>query len=104
MSTVTEVKLCRACGETLPETNVFSLGEMPVVSFPTDPNAAILTAPLDLTKCPRCTLVQLRHTVDPDAMFRNYWYRSGVSVTMRTALKDVVESAQKFVRLKKGDA
>ena len=103
MSTVTEVKNCRACGETLPTTNVFSLGNMPVVSFPERPDAPQLTAPLDLTECPRCTLVQLRHTVDPDAMFRNYWYRSGVSVTMRTALKDVVESAQKFVKLEDGD-
>jgi len=104
MNNVTEIKNCRACGEKFPANNVFSLGVMPVVSFPDRADAPQINAPLDLVECPRCTLVQLRHTVDPDCMFRNYWYRSGVSATMRAALKDVVDSAQKFVSLKTRDA
>jgi NDP-4-keto-2,6-dideoxyhexose 3-C-methyltransferase len=104
MENVTEIKTCRACQEPFPPKNVFSLGTMAVVSFPERADAEQLNAPLELVECPRCTLVQLRHTVNPDLMFRDYWYRSGVSATMRAALKDVVESAQKFVTLEPGDA
>jgi len=75
---------------------------MPVVSFPERIDSPQVIAPLDLADCPRCTLVQLRHTVFPDLMFRNYWYRSGVSATMRAALKDVVESVQRWTELLPG--
>ena len=104
MRQVTEIKNCRACGESLPSTHVFTLGTMPLVSFPEDPGDVPLCAPLDLVKCRHCTLVQLRHTVDPDLMFRQYWYRSSVTGTMREALGDVVESAKRFTDLEAGDA
>jgi hypothetical protein len=102
-SGVSIVEKCRACGTPLPQENVFSLGDMPVVSFPETPDAEQLISPIELVECSFCTLVQLRHSVDPDLMFRNYWYRSGVTESMKVALKDVVEGAQKFVKLEAGD-
>ena len=100
MENVTEITNCRACGEALPPTNVFSLGNMAVVSFPENAKDPQFYAPVDLAQCPNCTLAQLRHTVDPELMFRNYWYRSGVSATMREALQDVVNSSRRFVEFK----
>lgn len=100
-----EVFYCRSCGEMLdhPERSCFSLGQVPVVSFPEIPNAPQVIAPLNLIECSRCSLVQLQHSVDPKAMFRHFWYRSGVTRSMRSALKDVAASASDFVHLKTGD-
>lgn len=54
--------------------------------------------------CNACTLVQQRYTVDPRYLYSNgYWYRSGVTATMRAALKDVVDEATKRVNLQSGD-
>lgn len=64
-------------------------------------------APLELVLCNAesggCGLLQLRHTVDQDHMYRNYWYRSGVNQTMRDALTDIAHSAEKLVPLKADD-
>ena len=38
--------------------------------------------PLALAFCPRCCLVQITHTVDPDSLFREYAYFSSVSDQM----------------------
>jgi hypothetical protein len=77
---------------------------MAVVDFPDKPDGTPFIAPLNLLECSACKLAQLQHTVDPDRMFRNFWYRSGVTASMRAALKDVVAAAQKFVSLSRGDA
>ena len=100
---VTVVTACRACGTGLPSETVFSLRDMPVVNFPKVAVAPQLVAPVELVKCPSCTLVQLRHTVDPDRMFRTYFYRSGISKTMREALADVAVAAQRMARIKPGE-
>jgi SAM-dependent methyltransferase len=38
--------------------------------------------PLDLARCPRCSLVQITETVPPDVLFRDYVYFSSYSDTM----------------------
>ena len=40
------------------------------------------TFPLDLEFCPDCTLVQLRESVPPESLFREYFYFSSFSDTM----------------------
>jgi hypothetical protein len=50
-------------------------------------------APLDLCQCDRCRLVQLRHTVAPDALYSQYWYKSGVNETMVAELQSVAADA-----------
>jgi len=45
--------------------------------------------PLEMVRCTGCGLVQLRHTVNPEALFRRYWYRSDINDTMRCHLQSV---------------
>jgi NDP-4-keto-2,6-dideoxyhexose 3-C-methyltransferase len=99
----TETTSCRACSHALPAENVFSLGDMAVVDFPISPDEHPIIAPLDLVECPNCTLVQLRHTVDPEILFRHFWYRSGVTQSMRESLRDIAQSADERVRLERDD-
>jgi NDP-4-keto-2,6-dideoxyhexose 3-C-methyltransferase len=90
--------VCRVCGN--PIEPVFSLGEQYVSNFlsPDEPDG--VKAPLDLVLCGNCKLLQLKHTVPGDAMYQNYWYRSGTNETMRTALADVANTAEELVGLK----
>jgi len=92
---------CRVCGDGPIE--VLSLGTHYVSNFmlPEEPDG--LRAPLDLVLCTRCHLLQLRHTVPADALYRNYWYRSGTNKTMREALADIAEKAEELVHLEQGD-
>ena len=91
------VNNCRVCEGSLED--VLDLdgqalaGRFPKVGEP-DPPAF----PLVLGRCKdiACGLVQLRHTVDPELMFRDYWYRSGVTQTMRDHLRQI---AHQSVRL-----
>lgn len=51
--------------------------------------------PLVLCKCAACGLVQLKHTVPADSMYRQYWYRSSLNPSMVTALQEVVAGIEK---------
>lgn len=62
-----------------------------------------LKAPLTLMLCGDCGLAQLQETLKPDMLYRNYFYRSNVSDTMRRDLQDVVKDALSRVSLKSGD-
>jgi NDP-4-keto-2,6-dideoxyhexose 3-C-methyltransferase len=95
---------CRSCHKPLPSEPVFSLGEVPVIEFPSSPEGRGLVAPLDLVECPACELVQLKESVDADLLFRDFWYRSGVTGSMKQALRDIVESAITRANLEAGDA
>jgi hypothetical protein len=88
---------CRACGGgTL--FSVLNLGNMELPRFPETNEEVIPTAPLDLIQCAACGLLQLRHTVDPDLVFRTYYYRSSVNASMRNALGDLVHSGLEFAQ------
>lgn len=60
-------------------------------------------SPLDLVRCRECELVQLDHTFPRDSLYRRYWYKSGISESMRDALKDIVVQACKIVPAKSGN-
>ncbi len=93
---------CRVCEGALDP--ILSLGEHYVSDF-IEPGASDgIKAPLELVLCRRCRLLQLKHTVPGDAMYRNYWYRSGTNQTMRTALADIANKAEKLAHLKADDA
>ncbi|MDE2101897.1 MAG: class I SAM-dependent methyltransferase [Patescibacteria group bacterium] len=91
---------CRSCGGKNLAT-VFSLGFMPLAN-------AFLTKeqleepeqryPLDLMFCSECTLVQIMETVEPEILFRNYFYTSSVS---NTTLENAKEIALRMVEKKK---
>lgn len=85
---------CRACSGRLVE--VLTLGDlMKLNAFPAtlDEVARVPAAPLTLMVCQSCSLCQLAHTVEPDLLYREYWYRSGVNEMMREELEDVVYTA-----------
>ena len=91
----TERTSCRAClGSGL--TPILSLGEQYLVNFVADIDHSLPKAPLDLVRCPGCGLLQLKHTVSPDLLFREFWYRSGVNTSMRVALEDVVRTGLQY--------
>lgn len=96
---------CRSCGSSA-LTSVLSLGEQHVSNFVDAPTKSA-QAPLDLVLCtPKnggCGLLQLRHTVEAGVLYRNYWYRSGVNETMRRALADITDNAERLVPLAPGD-
>ena len=61
-------------------------------------------APLDLVYCNKCKLLQLKHSAPQEIMYKKfYWYRSGVTNTMKLALKDIAQVIKKMKILKKND-
>ncbi|MDD5560591.1 MAG: class I SAM-dependent methyltransferase [Candidatus Omnitrophica bacterium] len=103
METITRTS-CRLCGSQKLE-DVFSLGEQYVNDFvPKEMVGKGLKAPLDLVICAKCNLLQLRHSAPQELLYsRHYWYRSGVTDTMRLALRDITAQVESIVRLKPGD-
>jgi NDP-4-keto-2,6-dideoxyhexose 3-C-methyltransferase len=99
---------CRSCGSKHLKP-VLSLGEQYVSNFVDDGMdlREIPKAPLELVLCERkkggCGLLQLKHTVSPDLMYRKYWYRSGINRSMTMALEDIARSAERVVALGGGD-
>ena len=95
---------CRVCGSSklIP---LFNLGNQYVSDFvDKDKIHSGHKCPIDVEMCEDCTLVQLKHTAPQEFLYtRHYWYRSGVTQTMRDALKDVVKSACEHVRVASGD-
>ncbi len=93
---------CRVCNGALEP--ILDLGDHHVSDFPAPTDPLPPKAPLNLVLCRRCRLLQLKHTVNPDEMYRNYWYKSGTNQTMRTALADIANKAETLAGLKEGDA
>ncbi len=86
---------CRISDEPLIE--LFSLGELHISDF-IDQHTGPRLEPVELKMmlAPKSGLVQLAHTADFDAMYREYWYRSGTNATMRNELKEIAEKAMKI--------
>ena len=79
-------KTCRLCGSAKLLRSV-RLAEVPIVSpnvateaRPDGARIARVTAPLDNYLCQDCGLIQLVHVVDPSLIYRNYLYRTAVSM------------------------
>jgi len=102
-----EVKVratCRSC-ESGRLQNALDLGNLYVSNFADVPDSARWPrVPLDLILCEECGLVQLRHTTPPEWLYAHYWYKSGISATMRAALADLARKAGHFAGLHEGDS
>lgn len=104
---IKEQKNCRVCGRggLAP---ILSLGELYISDFlgENEKDKAV-KAPLELVLCNEgeggCGLLQLKHTVSHELLYRNYWYRSGVNETMIDELRNITEAAEKNAPLKLGD-
>lgn len=74
------ISACRICAT--PITDILAFGEMPLANdlvSATGDGPAEERFPLSLAFCPGCALVQLRETVDPARLFRDYVYQSSNS-------------------------
>jgi NDP-4-keto-2,6-dideoxyhexose 3-C-methyltransferase len=93
---------CRVCQNAV--ASILSLGEQYVSNFvsPEQPDGP--KAPLELVLCGHCGLLQLKHTVPAEAMYKNYWYRSGTNQTMRKALADITSKIESRIHLQEGDS
>ena len=94
-------KSCRVCGSAA-LTPVINLGSQYLQgSFvkPGKENPPMRKIALSLVRCDptrdekACGLLQMEHTVPPEILYSNYWYRSGTSNTMRSHLKNIVQEA-----------
>ena len=84
---------------------IFSLGNFFVSNFVKKQNIKNgIKAPLKLSYCGNCSLIQLSHIAPQEIMYRKfYWYRSGVTKIMQLALKNIFEDSLKHVKLRKSD-
>lgn len=83
---------CRVCNGSIHQ--VADLGEIHINDFPTSPTETKGTAPLILDQCDHCTLVQLRHTIDPVILYgEHYWYQSGLNPKLTQNLLDIADIA-----------
>ena len=101
---VVEHNSCRLCHSGELE-DVFSLGNQYINNFVSKEQIGEgLKAPLDLVICNNCSLVQLKHTAPQELLYsRFYWYRSGVTETMRNELRDITRAIESEISLKDGD-
>jgi len=101
MNYYTEERHCRMCGGVLMP--ILDLGELYISNF-INPIDSVSKSPLVIAGCKKCGLVQLKHTVNLDSMYKkHYWYRSGLNRSMVKDLEDVVRSAENLIELKHGD-
>ena len=104
---VTTRTSCRSCGSR-DLVSILSLQSQYVSNFVDSADSSeLLKAPLELVLCDiktgGCGLIQLRHTVSPELLYKYYWYRSMVNDSMKRALADVCRSAERAVDLYPGD-
>ena len=95
------ISICRLC-RAKDLVQVLSLGNQHVSDFVTAEGDSP-RSPLELVRCKQCGLVQLKHTFPRESLYRHYWYRSGISSTMRRALEDIVAKGSEIVGLRTGD-
>jgi hypothetical protein len=102
---------CRICASKA-LTPVLSLGDQYIAGAFADPSGkppVQRKIPLDLVRCDpsqdqnACGLVQLKHSVPPNILYRSYWYRSGINQTMRDNLAGIAHHAEATVQLRSGD-
>ncbi len=108
---VRRIERCRICGNPSFEP-VIDLGVQALASLFDDGrahNRLDAPIPLDVVRCSSrgnpnaCGFVQLRHTVPPELMFRDYGYRSGINTTMRTHLQNLAREIESKIHLGPGD-
>lgn len=103
---INEVENCRVCKKNNLEP-ILSLGNQCIINFIDDINQKTNSSPLELVLCNQnqggCGLLQLKHSVSPELLYRKFWYKSGINQTMRNELTGIVNSAEKIVNLVPND-
>lgn len=93
---------CRSChSEKI--IDAISLGEQYLSDF-IDTDVKPAKYPLDLVLCTNCSLVQMKTTTPPRALYTSsYGYRSGINNTMKGHLRGIVDKARTMVSLNMED-
>lgn len=99
-----KIKECRLCRNKKLK-RIFNFGNHFVSNFVSKSKIKkSIKAPLNLIHCNKCDLLQLEHTAPQELLYKGfYWYRSGVTNTMKDALKDIFLKGKKIAKLKKND-
>ena len=101
---IKKVKRCLLCKnkKLIP---LFNLGNFYVSNFVSKENINKgIKSPLNLIFCKKCTLIQLSHIAPQEIMYKRfYWYKSGITKTMRDGLKELSFACKENVNLKKYD-
>ena len=99
-----KIKKCRLCQNPKLE-KIYSFGKIFVSNFVTKKNINNgIKAPLNLVYCHKCELLQLEHSAPQEIMYKKfYWYKSGITKTMRDGLKELYVDIKKISKIKKGD-
>ncbi len=107
------LQCCKVCGSPA-LTDVISIAPQFLSPTFTRDNAeegelANIRVPLTMTLCDRgknpdgCGLLQLREEVEPDLLYRRYFYRSATSETMQNDLREVIADIRSRLALQAGD-
>ena len=99
-----KVKHCLLCkNKKIKE--IFSLGSLFVSNFVEKKNINKgIKAPLKLLYCNNCDLIQLSHIAPQEIMYKRfYWYRSGITKTMKLGLHNLFKESLKHVKMKPKD-
>ena len=99
-----KISRCRLCSNKK-LFKIHSFGNLFVSNFVSkkDINKGV-KAPLNLIYCKNCKLLQLQHSAPQEIMYKKfYWYRSGITNTMKNALKNIFLTVRKMSILDKGD-
>ena len=91
-----KIKNCRLCNNNK-LIDLFDYGNLYVSNF-VDKKSIYkgIKAPLKLVFCKKCTLLQLSHSAPQEIMYKKfYWYKSGITQTMRDALLDIYKMVEK---------
>ena len=99
-----KISKCRLCSHKK-LLKIYSFGNLFVSNFVSKKDIFNgVKAPLDLVYCKKCKLLQLRHSAPQEIMYKQfYWYRSGITSTMKNALKDIFLTVKKMSILDKND-
>ena len=98
------INKCRLC-KSKDLKNVHNFGNIYVSNFVKKKDIKKgIKAPLKLVYCVNCKLLQLEHSAPQEIMYKKYyWYKSGITKTMRDSLKELKQDIKKNCKLKKGD-
>jgi SAM-dependent methyltransferase len=87
----TTIDSCVICEATSLDT-IYHAGNMCLTGyFPLSDEPNTLATPITLCICKQCSNIQMREKVNPELMFRDYWYRSSTTNTMKSHLSDLIK-------------
>jgi 2-polyprenyl-3-methyl-5-hydroxy-6-metoxy-1,4-benzoquinol methylase len=104
----TEIEFCRVC-ENSDLVKILSLGSQYISNYVDEKfvHSNDDKVPLDLVLCPEnsggCGLLQSKHSASRELLYKEYWFRSGLNESMKSALKDITLNVEKMSTLNSED-